>query len=140
MKKPTLDDLYQATVSAYGRMPTDDQFNAWLGVLGQYTIEMVAKAILDWQGSTEEDSFTHKLRGAVMPTPADLKALVERSQRQAAQGNKFIPCNKRNILGKPDGQCMDGMYVFQQLRRDGVVRQVAGDCQCKEDWRALRPR
>lgn len=113
-----LDRIYVDVCKAYNRQPNEVQNDAWIHVLGRYTEADVTKAIVAWQGCTDVDVTSGKIKGSFFPQPADIKAIVERQTTRASSA-RFRACSK----------CEFG---WARDEATGKVRR----CQCWLDWLA----
>ena len=120
-----LGDLYVDACMAYGKVPNQAGLDAWKGVLGEYQPLEVMRALRVWQGNDEIDAFTKRTRGAVMPAPSELKALVLRARRE-----------ERRI--KYCGECCDGIVTVTEQGCDGKPERAFATCACVRAWAAAR--
>jgi len=136
-------ELYQGVVSSYCKPFNPDQFSAWETVLAEFKPAELKLAIQGWQSSTDPD-FDGRPRGARLPTPADVRAIMI-AQRKSSQAptNGFIPC----------AACEGGwqrVYSGQTVGWDdstrgdiGIVKRSAIDknigamvrCRCFLEWK-----
>jgi hypothetical protein len=109
-------ELYIDLCDYYNREPNQTQEDGWVFVLRRYTRDDVETAIQSWKLRTDLDQFTKRIKGSMMPTPADLRASIEEyttaaRRRELAALGKYVPC-------KQDG-CDDG---WKRVLIGGVER------------------
>jgi hypothetical protein len=105
-----LSDVYVDACEAYGKVPCESAMALWASVLGEYRPQDVERALRVWAGNDELNEYTGRARGATMPSPADLKAIVRRAPKLRP---KF--CN----------HCMGGWVIT-----GGASNRVAVKCVC----------
>jgi len=114
-------------------MPEAGQLTSWERVLGNFPVSIVDHALDQWQGRTDEDQFTGKAVGRLMPSAADLKAIIEANDRKSVAGNRYMPCGENG--------CVEGLVFFRKdgtiwdWKRDQGESKYARDCRCKIEWR-----
>lgn len=133
LKKLTLDDVYERACAGAGRMPEDAQYQSWKKVLVSISAQALDSALTQWQGRTDEDEFTGKAVGRLMPSPADLKAIIEADERRAVHGTKYTSCGENGcieglVFVKKDGTLWNAL-------KDSMEPKYGRDCRCKIEWR-----
>lgn len=125
MRRAEIRKLYADACSAVGRIPEESQFESWAAVLGSFEEAAVRRALVSWWGDTTEVSYGSgtRLRGSIMPAPAELKRMVLEAHRAEHEARRFRSC----------GKCSDGMVL---VIRDGV--RYATACRCLLSWRQSR--
>lgn len=119
LARMTLSQIYAETCEAYRREFTDSGAEAWENALVGIAVEDVKAALAEWQRNTEEDDYTHRPRGSMMPFGTDLRAIIERKRVQE------VRANGRKFCGLPG--CVEG---WRQVAGGRVAR-----CQdCKKIW------
>jgi hypothetical protein len=87
----TIGQLYTKVCSQYNRDGNEGQASAWKSVLGEYQVPMIEAAVREWQSDTRPD-WNGRPIGAMFPTPADLKNILEREKSK--RSGSFVACQK----------------------------------------------
>jgi hypothetical protein len=95
-------DIYREVVSAYGRKFNEDQAAAWSRVLGRYQDDKVRAAVIAWQGRAELGSDGRSI-GSTVPSPSDVKALIERERAQVQSRQVEALCDDACRLRHGEG-------------------------------------
>jgi hypothetical protein len=111
----TIGQLYVKVCSQYNREANEDQAHAWKSVLGEYQTPVVESAICIWQ-SNLTPAWDGRPIGAMFPTPADVKAIVE--LEKSKQTGTFTACYQ-------DG-CEDGWIRLTVGRTVGNASKPEG--------------
>lgn len=114
----TIEQVYLAACGRYGRVPNDDQAEAWRDVLGYYEAREVMDAVTTWQGRTDPAN-DGTPTGRFFPSPADLKIILQRSERDRQDGMQFKAC----------GRCEAGWVRFQ-VSLGEKTREKVKRCRC----------
>lgn len=128
-----MSELYARTAQQYRREPSDEEFEAWQNVLDGYRFRDVSNALDRWLGETLLEEFTNRPKGARMPSPAEVKLLVQTIA--AIQGDKFEACQQNG--------CMSGwIREFEGFTTHGnkVDKQTGASrrCRCFYEWVARK--
>ena len=90
MDTKEISELYGRMVGACRKEESDAERGAWKEVLGNYKFSDGDAACRRWLADTTVEEWTNKPRGARLPSPAELKASIERFRNVSA--DYFTPC------------------------------------------------
>lgn len=147
MTKVEMQSIYKYAVTSYDRKHDPAHYENWSAVLGGYIEREVKRALTIWQADDTQIPYggDFRARGSIMPSPADVKSLVELGRRHERESSpKFIPCNQfqRNVdvngMSWPELICSSGQLYLRTVCEGNAAVRSMRPCDCWERWKRER--
>lgn len=147
-----LSELYASTIKSFNRQANDAEFDAWMDVLGRFSVGDIDAAIRRWRCNTRLEEFTGRPAGARMPAPVEISLEIAAFDRKTSE--KFRACQKNGCMNgwvkifagnlKGSEKLSDGAMTWvpesnEPTKVDPKIG-AAVRCQCWKEWAEDRRR